>query len=88
MATTHLLARYAMPETGRRFIKRYPKVALNLRQSTPLQAAEWVASDQIDLSIAAGPPTPVPGVALLPSPSSRIRPPLGLFSLGRMAVSI
>lgn len=66
VATTHLHARYALPEFVRSFIKRYPKVALNLRQSTPVQAAEWVAAGQVDLSIAAGPSGPVPGLVLLP----------------------
>jgi LysR family cys regulon transcriptional activator len=66
VATTHLHARYALPEVVRGFIRRYPKVALNLRQSTPVQAAEWVSTGQVDLSIAAAPPMPMPGMVLLP----------------------
>ncbi len=66
VATTHLHARYALPETVRAFIARYPKVRLSLRQGTPVEIAEWVATGRADLSIGAAPPTPMPGLALLP----------------------
>lgn len=66
VATTHLHARYALPETVHSFVKRYPKVGLNLRQATPVQSTEWVAAGQVDISIAAAPPVPIPGVVLLP----------------------
>ncbi|HMJ42705.1 MAG TPA: LysR substrate-binding domain-containing protein [Pseudolabrys sp.] len=66
VATTHLHARYALPETVRTFITRYPKVRLSLLQGTPVQIAEWVAAGRVDLSICAAPPVPMPGVLLLP----------------------
>jgi LysR family cys regulon transcriptional activator len=66
VATTHLHARYALPETVRTFIKRYPKVRLSLLQGTPVQIAEWVAAGRVDLSICAAPPVAMPGVLLLP----------------------
>jgi LysR family cys regulon transcriptional activator len=66
VATTHLHARYALPDAVRSFIARYPKVFLSLRQGNPSQIAEWLAAGLVDLSIAAAPPNPMPGVVLLP----------------------
>ncbi len=66
VATTHLHARYALPDAVRRFIARYPKVRLSLRQGTPLQILDWVATGRVDLSIGAAPPLPMPGVLTLP----------------------
>lgn len=66
IATTHLHARYALPECVRKFIARYPKVALSLRQGTPVQLAEWVSTGRADLFIGAAPPISMPGVLLLP----------------------
>lgn len=66
IATTHLHARYALPECVRTFISRFPKVSLSLRQGTPVQLAEWVSSGRADLFIGAAPPVPMPGLLLLP----------------------
>jgi LysR family transcriptional regulator, cys regulon transcriptional activator len=66
VATTHLHARYALPECVRTFIARYPKVALSLRQGTPAQLAEWVSTGSADLFIGAAPPVPTRDVLLLP----------------------
>ena len=39
IATTHTQARYALPPVVRQFIKRYPKVRLDLHQGNPTQIA-------------------------------------------------
>lgn len=52
IATTHTQARYALPETIRKFTARYPRVQLSLRQGSPLQISEQVRSGEADLCIA------------------------------------
>ena len=52
IATTHTQARYALPQVIQRFIERYPKVLLKLKQGSPSQIAELVASGEADLAIA------------------------------------
>jgi LysR family cys regulon transcriptional activator len=52
VATTHTQARYALPPVVKQFIKRYPKVRLNLHQGNPTQIAQQVLSGEADLAIA------------------------------------
>jgi len=52
IATTHTQARYALPSVIKRFIGRYPKIKLNLRQGNPIEIATWVSSGKADLAIA------------------------------------
>ncbi|MBE7526821.1 MAG: HTH-type transcriptional regulator CysB [Nitrosomonas sp.] len=52
IATTHTQARYALPSVIKRFIGRYPKIKLNLRQGSPIEIATWVSSGKADLAIA------------------------------------
>lgn len=52
IATTHTQARYALPPVVKQFIKRYPKVKLNLHQGNPTQIAEQVLNGEADLAIA------------------------------------
>jgi len=52
IATTHTQARYALPPVVKQFIRRYPKVRLNLHQGSPIQIAEQVLSGEADLAIA------------------------------------
>ena len=66
IATTPTHARYALPRTILKFIKRYPKVRLSLRQGNPTEIAEWVEAGTVDLSIAAAPLIPAPDLVLLP----------------------
>jgi LysR family cys regulon transcriptional activator len=66
IATTHTQARYALPEVIRRFAQRYPQVQLSLRQGTPGDVSELVASGNADLSIATEPIDPRSDVVLLP----------------------
>lgn len=52
IATTHTQARYALPPVVKQFIKRYPKVKLELHQGTPTQIAEQVLHGDADICIA------------------------------------
>ena len=52
VATTHTQARYALPPVVKQFIKRYPKVKLNLHQGNPTQIAEQVLEGEADIAIA------------------------------------
>ncbi|SDX65494.1 HTH-type transcriptional regulator CysB [Nitrosomonas halophila] len=52
IATTHTQARYALPPIIKRFIERYPKIRLTLRQGSPTEISTWVASGEADLAIA------------------------------------
>ncbi len=52
IATTHTQARYALPPVVKQFIRRYPKVRLNLHQGSPTQIAEQVLEGAADLAIA------------------------------------
>ncbi len=52
IATTHTQSRYVLPPVIRRFIERYPEVALHMQQGTPAQIAEMAARGSVDLAIA------------------------------------
>jgi LysR family transcriptional regulator, cys regulon transcriptional activator len=52
IATTHTQARYALPPVVKQFIKRYPKVKLELHQGNPTQIAEQVLEGAADIAIA------------------------------------
>jgi len=52
IATTHTQARYALPHVIQQFTKRYPAVRLSLRQGSPTQISEMVASGEADIAIA------------------------------------
>lgn len=52
VATTHTQARYALPETVQAFRAQYPRVRINLQQSSPEHIAEWVLSGKADIGIA------------------------------------
>ena len=52
IATTHTQARYALPPVVKQFIKRYPRVRLNLHQGNPTQIAEQVLEGEADIAIA------------------------------------
>jgi len=51
IATTHTQARYALPPVVRRFIERYPKVRLGLREGSPQQIAELMGAGAADIGI-------------------------------------
>lgn len=52
IATTHTQARYALPPVVKQFIKRYPRVRLNLHQGNPTQLAQQVLGGEADIAIA------------------------------------
>ncbi len=66
IATTHTQARYALPKVVQQFLKRYPKVKLNLHQGNPTQIAEQVLAGEADLAIATESLTLYDGLVTLP----------------------
>jgi LysR family cys regulon transcriptional activator len=52
IATTHTQARYALPQTVKVFVQRYPGVNLALHQGNPTQVAQMVVSGEADIAIA------------------------------------
>jgi LysR family cys regulon transcriptional activator len=52
IATTHTQSRYLLPPVISRFVARYPDVALQMQQGTPLQIAQLVSRGEADLAIA------------------------------------
>ena len=52
IATTHTQARYALPQTVKAFVLRYPGVNLVLHQGNPTQVAQMVISGEADIAIA------------------------------------
>lgn len=52
IATTHTQARYALPGVIRKFIDKYPDVALHMHQGTPVQISELAAKGTVDFAIA------------------------------------
>jgi LysR family transcriptional regulator, cys regulon transcriptional activator len=51
LATTHTQARYALPPVIQRFIARYPKVRMSLREGSSQQTAELMQSGEADIAI-------------------------------------
>ena len=51
VATTHTQARYALPPVIQRFIARYPRVRMSLREGSSIQIAELMQSGEADLAI-------------------------------------
>ena len=66
IATTHTQARYALPPVVKQFLKRYPKVKLNLHQGNPTQIAEQVLDGEADVAIATESLTLYDGLLTLP----------------------
>lgn len=52
IGTTHTQARYVLPAVISRFVARYPRVKLCLRQGTPQQVAQMALAGEVDLAIA------------------------------------
>jgi len=66
IATTHTQARYALPPVVSRFMQRYPKVRLSLRQGSPEHIAELVRSGNADVAITTEATELYEGLTLLP----------------------
>lgn len=65
VVTTHTQARYALPKVVKRFMSRYPKVRLNLRQGAPDQIWRLVDGGFADIAIASEPKERHPSIAML-----------------------
>jgi len=66
IATTHTQARYALPPVVSRFIQRYPRVRLSLKQGSPQHIAELARSGEADIAIATEATELYDGLVLLP----------------------
>jgi len=66
IATTHTQARYVLPEVIRKFIARYPEVALHMHQGSPSQIAELAAEHAVDFAIATEALELYQGLVMLP----------------------
>jgi DNA-binding transcriptional LysR family regulator len=66
IATTHTQARYALPRVVGEFKRRYPKVALSVRQGNPLELAEMVQDGAADIAIATEALDHFPGLLAMP----------------------
>lgn len=52
LATTHTQSRYMLPPVIKRFIERYPNVALHMHQGSPMQIAQLASEGTADFAIA------------------------------------
>ena len=52
IATTHTQARYKLPKVVEAFVKKYPKVDLNIHQGNPSQVTEQILKGEADVGIA------------------------------------
>jgi LysR family cys regulon transcriptional activator len=66
IGTTHTHANYTVLPTFRKFTKDNPKIVLQLRQSSPTQIAQMVATGEVDIGIASEPITKALGVSYVP----------------------
>lgn len=66
IATTHTQARYVLPKVIQRFVTRYPRVRLGLRQGNPTQICELVEAGEADIAIGTETTRPFPNLVMLP----------------------
>jgi len=52
VATTHTQARYKLPKVVEAFVKKYPKINLNIHQGDPSQVTEQILKGDADVGIA------------------------------------
>ena len=52
IATTHTQARYKLPKVVETFVKKYPKINLNIHQGNPSQVTEQILKGEADVGIA------------------------------------
>ena len=52
IATTHTQARYKLPKVVEAFVKKYPKIDLNIHQGDPSQVTEQILKGDADVGIA------------------------------------
>lgn len=65
VATSHTHARYSLPSVIERFIERFPRVRLRLRQGNLSQISQWVSTGEADISIATPSTEPLPDLVFL-----------------------
>jgi LysR family transcriptional regulator, cys regulon transcriptional activator len=66
IATTHTQARYVLPAVIKKFITKYPEVALHMHQGSPVQIAELAAANEVDFAIATEAMELFEGLVMLP----------------------
>jgi LysR family cys regulon transcriptional activator len=71
IATTHIHARYVLRPVIARYVRERPEVALVLRQGSPAQIEQWVASGEADLGV--GGKTQDPSAELVFLPCGELR---------------
>jgi LysR family transcriptional regulator, cys regulon transcriptional activator len=52
IATTHTQARYKLPRVVEEFVKKYPKINLNIHQGNPSQVTNQIVNGEADVGIA------------------------------------
>ena len=52
IATTHTQARYKLPRVVEEFVKKYPKINLNIHQGNPSQVTDQIINGEADVGIA------------------------------------
>ena len=52
IATTHTQARYKLPKVVEEFVKKYPKINLNIHQGNPSQVTDQIIKGEADVGIA------------------------------------
>ncbi|WP_020201497.1 MULTISPECIES: LysR substrate-binding domain-containing protein [Cupriavidus] len=67
VGTTHIHARYGLPDVIRRFSKAHPAVNLELLQGHPAQIVQWVSDNAVDLGISTLPDNTPEGIVALPA---------------------
>lgn len=66
IATTHTQARYALPPIVGEFLRRFPKVQLNIHQGNPRQVAAQILAGEADIGIATEALADFPDLVTLP----------------------
>lgn len=66
IATAPGHARYSLPPVIERYVKRYPRVRLRIRQGNSGQVLEWLLNREADCFVATGPTEPNRELTLLP----------------------
>jgi LysR family cys regulon transcriptional activator len=66
VATTHVHARYVLRAVISRYVRDHPEVELVLRQGSPAQIEQWVASGEADLGVGGNTPDPMRELVFLP----------------------
>lgn len=67
IATTHLLARYLLPQVIKKFSARYPAATLTLQQGDPAQCCELIATGKADIAVTTAESAPESEVVSIPA---------------------